>query len=203
LDSKGKLLKMEISSSAVTGALRVGLQVVSNHKRPMLEFHWQVRNRFGPEQEYQIPEGVNSTETRTLKTRHQDIFIQFILVNIGSIRAENVELKLSGNLKRNPPRESFGEIFEIEIPQIAPGQLIYLFQMDSFDILQYPEGGGKPQGIKKDTLTITATYNAPRSLLNWLLSLRKRNCGKKQYETIFTFNPKMVCTDLPPAEYAS
>ena len=194
---------MEISSSAVTGALRVGLQVVTNHKRPMLEFYSEVRNRLGPEEEYQLPVGANESNKQTLKTRRQDIFIQFTLVNIGGIRAENIELKVSGNLRRNPPRESFGEIFDYEISQIAPGQLIYLFRMDQFDIIKYPEEGGKPQSLKEDSLTIIAKYNAPKSLLNLVLSFPKWLSGKKQYETMFTFNPKMVCTDLPPAEYAS
>lgn len=194
---------MEISSSAATGALRVGLQVITNHKRPMLEFYSEVRNRFGPDEEYQLPARADGSNTQTLKTRRQDIFIQFTLINIGGIRAENIELNVSGNLRRNPPRESFGEIFDYELPQIAPGQLIYLFRMDQYDIYKYPEGGGTPQGLKEDSLTIVARYNAPKSLLNLVLSFPKRLFGKKQYETMFTFNSKMVCTDLPPAEYAS
>lgn len=43
---------MEISSSAVTGAMRIGVQIVSSHKNPVLEIYQQVRNRFGPETEY-------------------------------------------------------------------------------------------------------------------------------------------------------
>lgn len=40
---------MEVSSSAITGAMRIGVQVVSSHKAPILEIYHQVRNRFGPE----------------------------------------------------------------------------------------------------------------------------------------------------------
>lgn len=54
---------MEVSSSAVTGAIRIGVQVVSSHKLPVLEIYHQVRNRFGPEFEYEIPKGVSREET--------------------------------------------------------------------------------------------------------------------------------------------
>ena len=55
---------MDVSSSAVTGALKVGLRVVSSHKRPMLEVYHQMRNRFGPEFEYQLPTGFSGKEKR-------------------------------------------------------------------------------------------------------------------------------------------
>ncbi|MFA0339061.1 hypothetical protein, partial [Vibrio breoganii] len=48
---------MEVSSSAITGAMRVGVQVVNSHKRPLLEVYHQVHNKFSPEQENIIDYG--------------------------------------------------------------------------------------------------------------------------------------------------
>ena len=59
---------MEVSSSAITGAMRVGVQVVSSHKAPVLEIYHQVRNRIGPEFEYETPKGVSGEETIKQKT---------------------------------------------------------------------------------------------------------------------------------------
>ncbi|MCF6255420.1 MAG: hypothetical protein L3J98_05685 [Gammaproteobacteria bacterium] len=171
---------MEVAGSTVAGMMRVGLQIISNHNKPVLEIYYELRNRFSPE---------------------QDIFIQFSIVNIGSVRAEDIELEVSGGLKRNKPRESLGEIMETVIPQMAPGQMIHLFRFDEQNLNEYPDGGGKSLGIKSDSFQITAKYNAPKSMLNWLFSLHRRIFGKKRYETKFIFKPAMVCGDLPPAEY--
>ena len=189
---------MDISSSTVIGTMRVGLQIISNHRHPMLEFYYEIRNMFTPETKIPIRgEGKISHE---LNTRFQDIFIQFTIVNIGSVRAEDIEFEISGELKRNRPIDGFGEILETTIPQIAPGQLIHLFRFDEHDLYIYPEKGGKRQGIKTDSLQIVAKYNGPNTIKNRLLS-RKRLFGKKQYESKFVFKPGMVCGDLPPAEY--
>lgn len=193
---------MDAASSAITGSLKVGLQIVSNYRRPVLEIYYQVRNRFGPKVEYHVPKGINGTETEPYKTRHQDIFIQFTLVNIGGVRAESIELNVTGELKRNSPRESFGDIFDTVISQMAPGQTHHLFSFDDHDLNNYPEGGGSPLGIKNETFTITMAYNSPKGVLNWFLSLPARLRGKKQHSNTFTFSPKMVVGDLPPAEYA-
>ncbi len=182
--------------------MRVGLQVISSHKKPMLEFYYEVRNRFGPVDEYEMPVGVNGKETKSHKIRFQDIFIQFYVVNIGGSRAENVEFEVSGRLQRNKPRESLGEILETEIPQMAPGQLVHLFRFEDHDLNIYPEGGGKPLGMKTEELKIIAKYNASPSFLNWIFSIHRKILGKKQYESNFVFKPQMVCGDLPPAEYA-
>ncbi|MCS2609284.1 hypothetical protein [Halomonas dongshanensis] len=193
---------MEISGSTAAGVIRVGLQVVSSHKKPMLEFYYEVRNRFGPEHEYEMPVGVSGKETKTQKTRFQDIFIQFYVVNIGGNRAENIEFEVSGKLQRNRPRESLGEIMETEIPQMAPGQIVHLFRFDDHDLNIYPGGGGKPLGIKAEELRIVAKYSASPSLLNWIFSIHRKILRKKQYKSVFVFKPQMVCGDLPPAEYA-
>lgn len=193
---------MEVSSSAVTGAMRVGVQIVSSHKTPALEIYHQVRNRFGPEFEYETPKGISGDETIKQKTRFQDIFIEFSLVNIGGSRAENIKLSLLGNLKRNAPRENFGELFDVVIPQMPPGQSRFLFKFSSHDLNEYPEGGGSPIGMKKDSFTIVMEYDSGKGILNWVLSLWSKIRGKRRFREEYTFSPNLVAGDLPPAEYA-
>lgn len=187
---------MELSSSAI-GVLRVGLQVVSNHRRPMLEIYSEVRNRIRCD----TAEKRSGDITEKRETKHPEIFIQFSLVNIGGVRAEDVEVKLTGDFKRNPPRDFFGEIFDSEISQMAPGQAIHLFRIELGDLYNYSTVDGKRQGIKDENFSVVVSYNASSSWLNYLLHLHRRIRGKKQYETRFAFNPKTACTDLPPVEY--
>lgn len=193
---------MEVASSALSGALKVGLQVVSSHKRPLLEIYYQMRNRFGPEWEYQMPKGSGGIEHVTNKTRFQDIFVQFTLINIGGERAENIKLSISGDLKRHKPREDFGEIFRNVIPQMAPGQTHFLFSFDDHDLDEYAEGGGKPLGMKKQSLSITIEYDSPKGILNWISSIPSKLRGKRRFRASFKFLPQMVAGELPPAEYA-
>lgn len=193
---------MEVSSSAITGAMRIGVQVVSSHKAPVLEIYHQVRNRFGPEFEYEIPRGNSGEEMLKQKTRFQDVFVEFTLVNIGGSRAENIKLSLSGDLRRNSPRESFGELFDTLIPQMAPGQSRFLFNFDLHDFNKYPEGGGSPIGLKNDSFTILMEYDSGKGLLNWFLSLLSKMRGKRRFKAEYTFFPQLVAGDLPPAEYA-
>jgi len=193
---------MEVSSSAVTGAMKMGIQIVSAHKRPVLEIYHQVRNRFGPEFEYQIPNGADGIEQVTQKTRLHDIFVQFSLINIGGKRAENIKLSIGGELKRHEPRASFGEVFRTIIPQMAPGQTHFLFKFDDHDLNEYPEGGGKLLGLKKKSLTITMEYDSPKGIINWILSVPSKCRGKRRFKETYTFSPQMVAGDLPPAEYA-
>lgn len=194
---------MEVSSSAVTGALRVGLQVVSAHKRPMLEVYHQLRNRFGPEVEYQLPAGFAGEERTTHKTRHQDIFVDFTLINIGGERAENIKISIEGDLKRHKSREDFGKKFGSITPQMAPGQTYYLFRFDDHDLDEYPVGGGRSLGLKNQYFTITIEYDAPKGPLNWILSLPSKLRKKRRFRDTYTFTPQMVAGDLPPAEYAT
>jgi hypothetical protein len=193
---------MEVASSAVSGALKVGLQVVSSHKRPLLEIYYQMRNRFESVCEYQMPKGTGGIEHVTDKTRFQDIFVQFTLINIGGERAENIKLSISGDLKRHKPREDFGEMFRNIIPQMAPGQTHFLFRLDVHDLDVYAEGGGKPLGMKKQSLTIAIEYDAPKGILNWISSIPSKVRGKRRFRASYTFSPQMVAGDLPPAEYA-
>lgn len=192
----------DISTAAVSSTLRVGLHVVSNYKRPVLEIYHQVCNKFGPEHEFDVPASADGKTTTKYKTRFQDIFIQFTLVNIGGVRAEDVELVITGKLKRNFEGADFGGSFKRPIPQFAPGQSHFLFRFADHDLLAYPEGGGSPLGLKDETFTITASCNCPSGVLNWFMALPSRLCGKKRrFTTTYTFSPLLVAGDLPPPEY--
>jgi hypothetical protein len=179
---------MEISSSVVTDALKVSIQVLSSHKRPLLEVYHQVHNRFGPANE--------------MKIRFQDIFVQFSLVNIGGERAENIKLSISGDLRKNKPMQDFGGSFRSIVPQLAPGQTHFLFRFADHDFNIYPEGGGKPIGVKTSSFTITVEYDAPKGFINWFLALPSRIRCRRRFVTTYTFSPEMIAGDLPPEEYA-
>lgn len=193
---------IEVPASAITGSLRVGLQVVSNYKRPVLEVYHQVCNRFGPEQEFDVPNGSNGAITKH-KTRFQDIFIQFTLINIGGVRAENLNITIEGDLKRNPPREIIGGLINQTIAQFAPGQSQFLFKFNNHDLLKYAEGGGLSLGLKNQTFTLNINYDAPPGIINWLLSLPNKLRGKKRFHTSYTFSPSTISGDLPPPEYVA
>jgi hypothetical protein len=168
----------------------------------MLEVYHHVRNRFGPEQELQTPAGGSGDEREVHKQRFQDIFIQFTLANIGGVRAENIKLSMSGELRRDEPREDLGGVFRTVIPQLAPGQTHFLFIFQDYDLLEQPKGGGKPPGFKTSSFTIRVEYDAPKGLLNWLLALPGKRKGRRRYTSLYTFVPEMVAGDLPPPEYA-
>jgi len=124
---------MEVSSSAATGALRVGLQVISSCRRPVLEIYYELHNDFGPEI---VSRSRIAGESRR---RFQDIFVAFYVVNIGGMRAENVLLSFSGGFSR---KRSLGARFGTEIAQMAPGQVVHLFQLQQHDIfLEQPNEG--------------------------------------------------------------
>lgn len=191
---------MEVGSLAVTGSLRIGLHIATSYKRPVLEIYHYVKNQIGPEYECKIPKGSSGIGHESVEYRPQEVAICFFLVNIGGVRAENVELRISGELKRNKPRESFGEIFNGTINQIAPGQIILLFNFDQFDLCKYSECGGSPIGDKDETFTIVMSYDAP-GIVNKILSFFAKMRGKKQFVSSYTFSPKVVIGDLPPPEY--
>ena len=199
---------MELNTSAITGAMRIGVQVIVAQKRPVLEIYQQCRNQFGPEQQYELPANSSGTKTHTHRTRFQDIFIDLTLVNIGGDRAESVTFEIEGDFRRHPPRDNLPDIFSREIKQVSPGQSLYLMKVDEFDLLQYEyseEGGqmvGMPVGMKDDTLKVTIHYDGPATLTNRVLRLWRRWRGLKQYSTEFLFDPKVFEGDLPPAEYA-
>lgn len=191
---------MEVAGAA-TGVAKVVLQVVSNQKRPNLEIYYHLVNKFGPENESPNPSGGSP-----IKTRNQEIGIDFYLVNIGGDRAEDVKLNLSGEFDRREEFRSIKNIgiFNHIIPCIPPGQTIFLMKLDEFDLYDYVFIGetGKPNGITCKTFTIELTYNGKNCGFNkvfrWFYSWRKR----KQYVEIYHFIPKLFAGDLPSPEYA-
>jgi hypothetical protein len=185
----------------VSGSLRVALQVVSAYRRPVIEVYHQVRNIFGPEHEFEAPQGADGTTMSKYKTRFQDIFVQFTLVNIGGVRAENIRLSIAGDLTRRPGRD-FGGAFKHLIPQFAPGQMQYLFSLDQRELMQPGDLGPDPNEHKQRSFTITVEYDAPSGILNWLLALPTRCRGKKRFSCKYAFSPEVIMGDLPPPEYA-
>lgn len=197
---------MEISSSALTGALRVGVQVVVGRKRPALEIYQNLHNEFDPPIEIDQKDSSGRT-VRVDKHRFQHIFIDLTMVNIGGERAENVTFEISGEFRRQKPRHKLPELFGSVISQVAPGQTLYLMRIEGDDLHVYaPQNPGdvtvhKPVGIKTDTLKITMNYDGPKTLINKFLRWPKRWRRLKQYSTEFTFNPKIFIGDLPPPKY--
>lgn len=194
---------MDIPTSAITGALRIGLQVVSSHRGPVLEVLHELRNVFGPPHEYMIPLGLSAERTQTQTTRYQDVFVEFVLANLGGVRAENVVLSMMGEFQRNRPGTKLAdlEIFNVLIPQLAPGQALFLFRLDMHDFYRYPKSGGEPREMKDETFTIQASYDGPTRGLNRLLRLVRSARGKSQYMMTYTFQPRILRTDFPAPEY--
>ena len=94
---------MEIPLSAVTGALRIGVQIAANQRRPVLEVYHELRNVVGPPQQYRYWTGSRLDQLEESSTRFQDVFVQFVLVNLGGLRAENITLGFDGKFDRNAP----------------------------------------------------------------------------------------------------
>src|SRR3977135_3466830 len=128
---------MDMSASALTGALRVGLQVVVARKRPVLEIYQTLNNRFGPTFDIDMKDSTGAKTLRTDRHRFQEIFIDLTLINIGGIRADNVTFRLSGDFERDTPRRAFPELFASNVRQIAPGQPLYLMRIDDHDLNVY------------------------------------------------------------------
>lgn len=191
---------MEISASTLTGAMRVGVQVASAYRGPHLEIYYEVINQFGPEHEFTMPAVTPSEAPYSHKSRFQDTYIQFQLINIGGQRAQNVRLHRSGSFERSEHRD-FGGLFETVIPQMAPGQVLQLFLLDSHELERIGEDR-RVTGFKDGELIITVEYNSPGGLVNGLKTAYARLRGKPHYRTEFRFSPQLVMGDLPPARYA-
>jgi hypothetical protein len=175
---------MDIPVGAAIGALRASVQVISSHRRPLLDFYFQFHNDFDPEI------SVSSKVAGETKHRFQHVFVSFWVLNIGSVRAENASFALDGQIK---PDWKIGERFCTEFPQLAPGQSIFLFSLNQFELWD---------GEKPTEFGLRADYNAPKKGLNWLIRLLSPWRGKHQYSTPFRFSAAMVAGEIPPAKYA-
>jgi hypothetical protein len=190
---------MDFISSAVTGAVRIGVQVVVARQRPVLEIFCNLHNDFSPAIEF---DGGHSKQSH----RFQRIFIDLVLVNLGGIRAETVTFKSSGSFKRELTDGEEPSLFRSTIRQMAPGQSHYLMRIEQGDLHDYVPDEKDPKAskmadVKTSTLTIAVSYDGPPTLLNRILRMPRRWRGLKQYETSFVFDPQNFAGDLPPPNY--
>jgi hypothetical protein len=193
---------MEISTASMAGPLRLALQVISNQRKPVIEVYWELRNVFRPPQEYDLI-GIKGESTGKATHRFQDIFTEFALINIGGVRAEQVELELTGDFSYHMGMKKLSQIRifrDAQIPQLAPAQRLHLFRIDATDFFLYSDG--KNIGAKQDTFTIIVRYDGPNKGLNritrWWANVR----GTHQYESSFIFDPRCLDgLDLPQGEY--
>lgn len=193
---------MEVSTGALSGALRVGLQVVSNRRRPAVEIYQEFRRIGRPEEEYKI-EGRFGTADNVVKVRGADVVFPFYAVNTGGVRAEAIELSLEGDLER-PPRRPLSQrpLFNRKpIPQLAPAEAFLLFVIEE-DHLYIRGPDGKVSGIKPG-FTIVVRYDGPRRWYNGLMYTVLGWLKKKRYRAEYRFDPELLQgADYPPTEYA-
>jgi hypothetical protein len=195
---------MDIPLSAATGGARVALQVISAYRRPHLEIYANLRHRIGPEEVIPTP-GRFGSEDDEYRHRPQDVFMEFILVNIGGIRAENIALSMPKcfDVRRVGIQPKEIPIFcGRTLAQLAPGQIFPLLRLDQYELMDYA-GGERPKGMHTESLVIEATYDGPAQGLNRLARLPSRIRRRRQYRMRFEFTPSVLeGFDLPAPEYS-
>jgi hypothetical protein len=190
---------MEVSTSSVLGSARIALQVISNYKRPVLEIYWEVRNRIRTTVEESSGIGVIAQLSKgTHSSSHQDTFIEFSLVNIGSVRAEDINFVLISDFKHHLGKLSDIRLFrDAHLHQFTPAQRMHLFSIDFIDLI-----ADRKSGEFKAPFTIRIAYNGPDNWSNKLGLWWARIRHTHQYEMVFTFDPQcMDGLDYPPPEY--
>lgn len=193
---------VDVPVGAAFGALRLGIQIVSTERRPVIEIYQRTHNVLGPEWEYGYPGAPGGVQ----KTRSPENYLSFTAVNIGTQRAENVSFRPGDGLKRERPF-SFGELFQTTIPYLAPGQAIMLLRLEESEIFEYSWkmdekgfGTGTRVGLKKERLQINIAYDGPRNIFNTAPLAFSRIFSKRQYNFKYEFEPRSVATDYPPVE---
>lgn len=195
---------MEISTATVTGSLRVALQVVSAHRRPVIEIYADIRNQFGPPQKLRnsaISRGGGGGE---IDYRSQRTYLQVSLINIGSVRADNIRLVLTGDFEyMNSQKISNLSAFRKSgIRQLAPGQTLHLFQLDLLHDLRDHDSQGRADKTKTEGFSIETRYDGPKQGVNRIARFLTRWRGY-QYASNFVFDPLVYDrVDLPPPEYS-
>lgn len=187
---------MDLMSSALTGALRVGVQVVVARRRPVLEIFYNFHNDYSPE-----------VDVGGISSRFQHVYTSLTLVNLGGTRAENVTFGVAGSFRRELFKGEQPALLKSTIQQMAPGQSHYLMRIEQGDLHEWLQSGkndpAKKMGdLKSSTLTITVHYDAELTLLNRILRQYRRWRGLKQYQSTFVFDPQNFAGDLPPPNYA-
>lgn len=187
---------MELNTSAVTGAMKVGLQIVSALKRPSVEVFSELRKIDRPMQMF--------TGEETRMERWTEEFIAFYAANIGGRHAENVSFDMSSTKFERPAPRRWGRRVEAEVPIMSPGQrqFLFLLYMHEFNEMEWADGVGKPVGVKTDPINIVIRFDGPNDGVNrvmrwWANAVLKR----KQYEFRYSFNPLSLDGDYPPVEY--
>ena len=156
---------MDLPLSAVAGTLRLALQVVSNRRRPVLEIYATFRHRARLPEVYKTRDREGKVEEHHIQG--YDVFVDFVLANIGGLRAENIKLKLNGDFMLFTGLKKLSSIAVFRgatIPQMAPAQQFPMFHIDSFE-LEAHGADGKSIGMTKERFAIQAEYNGPRSFL--------------------------------------
>lgn len=192
---------MDLPVGPTVGALRLGIQIASTAKRPLIEIYQRTHNVLGIEQEFPDP----GSPGGVAKHRFSESYISFTAVNIGTRRAENVVVEIGDGLQRND--HPFGELFGATIPVIAPGQSLSLLRLQETDLFEYeweeqPSGlkTGRPRELKVTRLKIDIGYDGPRQGLGRFTRMWSSWLGKKQFQLRYEFEPRSVATDYPPLE---
>lgn len=187
---------MELNTSAVSGAMKVGLQIVSASKRPSIEVFSELRKIDRPMMMF--------TGEETRQERWTEEFVAFYAVNIGGRHAENISFDMSATKFERPDGHRWGPRIDAVVPVMSPGQTQFLFLLNihEFNKMEWKDGVGRPVGIKIDPINIIVRFDGPNSGLNrplrcWFNGVLKR----KQYEFRYSFNPLSLDGDYPPVEY--
>jgi len=188
--------RMELNSSAVVGAMRLGLQVVSALKRPSVEVFSQLRHTSHPVK-FRGPDGKGDETDRT------EILVAFFAANIGGRHAEDVTFDMSRTSFERPEPRGWGERLTATVPIMSPGQTQLLFLLDAseFNRLEWKGNVGTPVGWKDEPIIVIVRFNGPsewkNALPRWFFN---RLLKRTQYEFKYEFNPISLVGDLPPLE---
>lgn len=182
---------MDVSASSIVGSIRLGLNVVTNQKVPMLEIYPDLR--FIKHRPIHAPETVS-----LIIEKPSELYFHFFLINIGGKRAENVKLFFEMQCGDDKLKKDLSDMnlfnkscdCKVQISQIVPAQRIHLLTLCILD-------GIKP-GI---VFEIKIQYTSPDMWSKIFHYLTRKNKGY-HYETIFKFDTSIYDgLSLPPAEY--
>jgi len=194
---------MDLSAGAATGALRLGLQVVTSRRRPLLDVYYELRHVRQPDREVRLPARYGMEE-RTLRFPDSELILAFHLINLGGVRAEKVRLELHADFQIDSRRKlSDRPLFSgKEIPQLAPAQSFPLLIIDPHNDLQTRGADGKLNGFKPP-FAIRIRYNGPSSWYKKPVHMYQewRTSKPRSYTTFFEFVPELLKgAQIPPAE---
>jgi hypothetical protein len=189
-------MAVELPAGALaSSSTRVVLQVIANHKSPELEVYHSVRNLLVMKQ--YLEKLVPGDPHVAYQMPSQDIFIEFVLVNIGAARAENVRLSIVGDFDVGLSPLAERPLFKETIPQVAPGQSLYLFRID-IERLSEVDQTGSQGPLKTVGFDLHVDYDGPCRGLNRIRRVITRIWKSRQYRREFRFVPANFGTDLPP-----